>query len=133
MTRRALLAEEPSVWSPLLARALRAAGVEPVPLASPERLPDLARQLRPDLIFLDERLRAARESDRIAALKLDPATCDLAVVLVAAGRRGPEPGLAAEPDERLPRHFGRLDVQAALARLERRRAERRRLGVRREL
>src|SRR5206468_2681094 len=83
--------------------------------ASPERLPDLARQLRPDMIFLDERLRAAREGDRIASLKLDPATCDLPVVLVAAGRRGPEPGLAAEPDERLPRHFGRLDVQAALA------------------
>src|SRR5262245_23054934 len=123
MTRRALLAEEPSVWSPLLARGLRAAGVEPVPLARPERLSDLASQLRPELIFLDERLRAAREGDRIAALKLGRATGDLPVVLIGAGPCCCQPALWAEPDERLPRHFGRLDVQAALSRLQHHEAE----------
>jgi anti-sigma regulatory factor (Ser/Thr protein kinase) len=132
MTRRALLGEEKPVWSPLLTRVLLGAGVEPVVLRDPSRLCCAARQHPPDLVFLDQRLRWGPEGDRVAAFKLDPATCAVPVVLTP-DTGPPGNGVWAEPDDHLPRPFGRADVQGVLARVRRRDARRRRQGVRAEL
>jgi len=69
-----------------LAVALREAGYEVETTASGQEGLRRAYELLPDLILCDVRMPDNRGSHRVAALRVDPATADLQVVLMTGSR-----------------------------------------------
>ena len=75
----------------------------------------LVHELRPQVIVLDQHLPGSEGGGLLAALRCDPATRSICVLLATEGDEGP--GMPAAPHATLPRQASVAQFQAQVRRL----------------
>jgi CheY-like chemotaxis protein len=109
---RVLLIEDDAATSDLLADLLEFEGFAPTALGSALGAADRARRLRPDAILLDLLLPYRSGASVLAALKADPATAGIPVIVCSAVPDSLSPARAAQAAAVLEKP---LDLERLLA------------------